>query len=79
MENETPETSETNGNGNKTRRTSALLAALGLLGVTSAAVGGLIYDVAVNKSSQSLTQIGTLATLGMGGLLALAGASKQKD
>lgn len=55
------------------RRPATLLAALGLIAVTSGAVGGIVYDLAINGNSVSLTHLGTLATLGMGGLLALAG------
>lgn len=65
-----------NGNG-KTRRTTAVLAALGLIIITSGATAGLVYDIVFNNNQQSLTQIGTLATLGVGGLLALAGAKRE--
>jgi hypothetical protein len=76
MENETIE--ETNGNG-KTRRTASLLAAMGLVLITGGAVGGLVYDLTLgDNSEQTLTQIGTIATLGVGGLLALAGARKEQ-
>lgn len=60
----------------KSPRPAALLAALGLVVITGGAVAGLVYDLAINNSAQSLTQLGTLATLGVGGLLALAGARK---
>lgn len=67
-----------NGNGSdKDRRPPALLAARGLVVISGGAVGGLIYDLAVNGNQQALTQLGTLATLGVGGLLALAGAKKE--
>jgi len=63
----------------KSRRPAALLAALGLIAIAAGAVGGLIYNVVVNDGSQSLTQLGTLATLCVGGLLALAGAKEKGD
>lgn len=70
-------TSEPDEGSYKQRRPVTLLAALGLIAVTGAAVGGLVYDLAVNGNANSLTQLGTLATLGVGGLLALSG-NKQK-
>lgn len=60
----------------KERRPVTILAAFGIIAVSGTAVGGLVYDLVVNKSSQSLTQLGTLATLGLGGLLALSGTKK---
>jgi hypothetical protein len=62
----------------KARRPVTILAAFGILVISGAAVGGLIYDLAVNGNQQSLTQLGTLATLGLGGLLALSG-NKSKN
>lgn len=63
---------------NKDRRPAMLLATLGLIGVTGAAVAGLAYDAVVNGNAPSIAQLGTLATLGLGGLLALSG-NKTKD
>lgn len=65
-----------NGNG-KTRRHAALIATFGLLMVAGGATAGFIYDVVVNGNGSSMTQLGTLATLALGGLLAISG-SKQK-
>lgn len=58
----------------KSRRPAALIATVGLIGVAGGAVGGLVYDLAINGGTQSLTYLGTIATLSVGGLLALAGA-----
>lgn len=58
----------------KERRPITFLAAFGLVVITAGAAGGIAYDLVVNGRSESLTQLGTLATLGLGGLLALAGA-----
>lgn len=57
----------------KDRRPVTIMAAFGIMAIAGAAVGGLVYDLVLNGSQQSLTQLGTLATLGLGGLLALAG------
>lgn len=57
----------------KERRPVTLLATIGLIGVTGGAVAGLVYDSIVNGNPPSITQLGTLATLGFGGLLALSG------
>jgi hypothetical protein len=57
----------------KERRPVTILAAFGILIVTGGALGALVYDTVINGNPQSLTQIGTLATLGLGGLLALSG------
>lgn len=57
----------------KERRPVTLIAAFGILVITGASVGGLIYDLAVNGNAGSLAQLGTLAALGLGGLLALSG------
>lgn len=57
----------------KSRRPAALLATFGLVAITAGAVGGLVYSVIVNGDQQSLVQLGTLGTLGLGGLLALSG------
>lgn len=62
----------------KTRRSATLLAALGLIAVTGGSVFALGYDAVVNGSSPSITQLSTIATLGVGGLLALAGAQEKK-
>ena len=59
------------------RRPVTLLATIGLIGVTGGAVAGLVYDSIVNGNAPSIAQLGTLATLGFGGLLALSG-NKQK-
>lgn len=67
-----------NSNDFKERRPVTLLAALGIIAIAGAAVGGLIYDLAVNGNGQSLTQLGTLATLGLGGLLALSGTKNNE-
>lgn len=71
----------TNGNGDKCngakhRREAALIASLGIIALSGAAVGGLVYDLVINGNQTSLTQLGTLATLGLGGLLALSGGKK---
>lgn len=63
----------------KQRRPVTLLATIGLIGVTGAAVGGLVYDAIVNGNAPSISQIGTLATLGVGGLLALSGTKTNGD
>lgn len=62
----------------KERRPVTILAAFGILLITGASVGGLIYDLAVNGNAGSISQLGTLAALGLGGLLALSG-SRNKD
>lgn len=75
----TPQPYDPDRDGNyKARRPVTLLAAFGLIAVTVGAVGGLVYDLAINGGTASLTQLGTLATLGVGGLLALAG-NRQSD
>lgn len=61
-------------NGVKQRRTTALMAALGLVVITGGATAGLVYAVILKDSTQALTTLATIATLGIGGLLALAGA-----
>lgn len=58
----------------KERRPVTLLATLGLIAVTGGAVAGLVYDSVVNGNPPSIAQLGTLATLGFGGLLALSGS-----
>lgn len=63
----------------KSRRPAALLASLGLIVITGGAVGGITYDLVVNGNAQSLTILSTLATLGMGGLLALSGTKRSDD
>jgi hypothetical protein len=63
----------------KDRRPVTILAAFGIIAIAGAAVGGLIYDVTVNGGTTSLTQLGTLATLGLGGLLALSGTKRNGD
>lgn len=57
----------------KERRPVTIIAAFGIMVIAGSAVGGLIYDLAVNGNAQSVTILGTLGTLGLGGLLALAG------
>lgn len=62
----------------KARRSATLLAALGLMGITGGSVFALGYDAVVNGSAPSIAQLSTIATLGVGGLLALAGAQDKK-
>lgn len=62
----------------KSRRPAALLAAVGLIAITGGAVGGITYDLVINGNAQSLTILSTLATLGMGGLLALSGTKRSE-
>lgn len=63
----------------KERRPVTILAAFGILIISGGAVGVLGYDVVINGNPQSLTQIGTLATLGLGGLLALSGNKNKSE
>lgn len=50
---------------------------LGLIVVTGATVAGLCYRAVIEGDGQAVTTMGTIATLGIGGLLALAGAKKE--
>lgn len=61
----------------KSRRSTALLAALGLVAITGGAVAGLVYDAIINGGAPSIAQLSTIATLGVGGLLALAGVKEK--
>lgn len=61
-------------------RSLAALAALGLVAVTGMAVAALCYVLVIADpgNAQVLSQLGTLATLGVGALVALAGAKRDE-
>lgn len=53
------------------KRGVVTIAALGLTGITGAAVGGLVYAVVVNGADTAA--LGTIASIGVGSLATLAG------
>lgn len=63
----------------KDRKPVALLAAFGLMAIAAGSVGGIVYDLVINGNPQSLTTLGTLATLTVGALVALAGGRANGD
>lgn len=70
---------ETTGSGKRGRRGIQALAAFALAIITSTAVGALAYMGIVNGDNQSVTQLATFGTLGLGALVALAGARSKDD
>lgn len=62
--------------GGKAARPSAIIAVVGVTAITGTAVAALAYELVIAGSETSAANLGQLSALGLGALVAVAGAGK---